>query len=540
MPAGLGVTAGPGVRDEGVYLITGGLGGIGITLAEQLARQVRARLVLISRTGLPPRDEWDGLIAAEGPTSRAGRGVAAIRRMERAGAEVLVLAADVASTAAMRELRERVLARFGRIDGIVHAAGVPGGGMAEVKERVAAEAVLAPKVAGTLALEAAFSDLDLDFVVLCSSVIALVGGFGQVDYCAANNFLDAYAASGHRWRAPVTSVNWGGWQEVGMAAEVAAPAAFRALQRGNVMTPVDHPLITARYDGDGDVLGWCSGTISASTHWVLDDHRIGGVPVLPGTGLLEAVRCAAQAVAPRPGRVIELRDVAFIEPLSVPDGVSAELRVAFTPDADGLSFEVTSMTRGAFRTHAQGSVGWLDEPPARQADLAAIAERCALGTWEHGDSGISASGLITFGPRWGNLRRVHLGQGEELALLEATSQTSSDVDHANQWVLHPALLDEGTAFGHTPAEYSYLPLGYGRIAISAGLPARLWSHLRFHDNDGAEVVVADLAMFDDDGREVVSISDFTLRRIDPAALAAGLAAGTDAEAGRRGRGRASG
>jgi NAD(P)-dependent dehydrogenase (short-subunit alcohol dehydrogenase family) len=161
--------------------------------------------------------------------------------MEQAGADVLVLAADVTDPDALRHVREQALDRYGRLDGIVHAAGLPGGGMAEVKERPAAEQVMAPKIAGTLALRETFGDLPLDFVMLCSSVTAVAGGFGQVDYCAANNYLDAYAPT---WPGNVLSVNWGAWLEVGMAAEIAAPAAFRALQRGDRIVQVDHPVLT--------------------------------------------------------------------------------------------------------------------------------------------------------------------------------------------------------------------------------------------------------------------------------------------------------
>jgi NAD(P)-dependent dehydrogenase (short-subunit alcohol dehydrogenase family) len=415
---------GPGLRDRGVYLITGGLGGIGVTLAEDLARRVRARIVLVSRTGLPDRNEWDGLSGRGHTTERTSRAIAAIRRMESHGAEVMVLAADVTSPAAMRHVRDLVTERFGHVNGIVHAAGVPGGGMAEVKDRAAAETVLSPKILGTLALRDAFADPSPDFVVLCSSATALAGGFGQVDYCAANTFLDAYASSGHGWRAPVISVNWGSWLEVGMAAEVAAPAAFRVLQRGDTMIPVDHPMITARHDDGDERTGWCGGTISAASHWVLDEHRLAGVPVLPGTGHLEAVRCAAEAIAPSPDHALELRDVVLTEPLRVPDGSAADLRVVFSQGADGLDFEVITVTEDGTRTHARGNLAWVSEEAAERADISAIRDRCSLAVHEEGTS---VSGLISFGPRWSSLRRVHAGHGEELAALEATKAVAAEL-----------------------------------------------------------------------------------------------------------------
>ena len=513
-----GLRAGPGLANRGVYLITGGLGGIGITLAEDLARRNLARVVLVSRSGLPPRDEWDAVTQADGD-GRVARAIAAVRRMEELGAEVSVLPADVTSVADLRRVRDAVLSRFGRVNGIIHAAGVPGAGMAEVKDRASAQAVLAPKLRGLACLEEAFGDLDLDFVALCSSLTAIDGGFGQSDYCAANNFLDAYAGGSHAWRAPVVSVNWGGWQEVGMAAEVAAPAAFRALQRGeaDATSPVGHPLVPVRHHADGDEPDWFSGVISAQTHWVLDEHRVSGLPVLPGVAYLEAVRCAAQQAFPSAGRVLRLRDVALTEFLPVPDGTSAELRVLFSRGADGFEFQVVSVAAGQDRVrhHARGIVSYADAEPQDPVDLAALLARCPRESAEQSAARNSASGLIDFGPRWPSPQQVHVGTGEEVALFEATGIIREDLD---RWGLHPGMFDEALAFGRFPAGHRYLPLGYGQVTITGTLPERFWSHLRFHDTSGVEIVVADVTLLDEQGRQVASVSEFTLRRVEQQAV----------------------
>ncbi|MET8002854.1 type I polyketide synthase [Nonomuraea glycinis] len=496
------------LRRHGVYVITGGLGGIGLTLAEDLAVRAEARLVLLGRSGLPPREEWDTL---DGAPERTRRAVAAIRRMEAAGAEVVVLAADVTDPASLRRVRTEALDRFGRVDGLIHAAGVPGGGMAEVKEREAAENVMAPKITGTLALREVFGELPLDFVMLCSSVTAVAGGFGQVDYCAANNFLDSYA---HTWPGHVVSVNWGAWLEVGMAAEVAAPVAFRALQRGDRVTRLDHPVLSHRHESAGR-RPWYAATLSAETHWVLNEHRVAGVPVMPGTGYLETARAAFAAAvpSPAPGHVIELRDVAFVAPLPVADGSTAELRVLLTPSGDGMDFEVISVTGGASTQHARGSAVWVaaEEQPG---DLADVRARCGYGSADVA-SFTSASGLLAFGPHWNSLRAVQLGQNEQLARLEAGPDVAAELDRLP---LHPALLDEATAYIAVSGEHSYLPLGYGRVTVHAPLPARLWSHARHRDTGGGEVLAADLTLYDDAGEAVVTITDFVLRRIDKQAV----------------------
>jgi acyl carrier protein len=119
----------------------------------------------------------------------------------------------------------------------VHAAGVAGGGVTEMRTRAEMMPVLAPKVAGTLALAEVFGADDLDFVALFSSVVGTVGGFGEVDYCAANAFLDAYAESAESpWRTRPRSLAWAGWQGTGMLAAVGAATPTDALRR---LTPAE-------------------------------------------------------------------------------------------------------------------------------------------------------------------------------------------------------------------------------------------------------------------------------------------------------------
>jgi acyl transferase domain-containing protein/acyl carrier protein len=505
------------LREGGRYLITGGLGGVGITLAEDFAVRARAKLVLTARSGLPPREEWDTYLAVHGsaPTDRVGRGIAAIRRMEAAGAHVLVLAADVTDPADVAGVRTAAHEAFGGLDGIVHAAGLPGGGMAEVKDRAEAEKVLAPKLAGTLALAAVFGDDELDFLVLCSSITAVAGGFGQVDYCAANNFLDAYARGAHGWRAPVLSQNWGGWAEVGMAAETAAPAAFRALTHDGASRSLDHPVLTTVVEGAEHTV--VRGLVSAGTHWLLDEHRIGGVPVVPGTAHLECARAATAAVLPGPaGAALELRDVAFLEPFAVPDGTLAQYQVVATTADGELELEVQSVAAGTTRTHVRGSAGWTADAPGADLDVNGIIARCRR-IDDSSSFGRGRTSMLAFGPRWLALREHHLGDGEELARIEAPADEPG-------WGLQPALLDVATAFGRGRGEGTYLPLSYGRVVVRAALPREFYSHLTYRDGGTDDVVAADLRLVDAAGRELVAISDFVLRRVDQGAVTGGLTA----------------
>src|SRR5207247_754719 len=176
------------IKAGGTYLITGGQGGVGLALAEYLARDFRANLVLTARSPLPPPSDWARWLADHGPDDSASRRIRQIQRLEQLGGNVLAVAADVADAPGMQAAVALTHDRFGSIDGVIHAAGVAGGGIIQMKQRDVAAKVLEPKVTGTLVLLEAVKDDPIQFVVLCSSTASLIGGFGQVDYCAANAF----------------------------------------------------------------------------------------------------------------------------------------------------------------------------------------------------------------------------------------------------------------------------------------------------------------------------------------------------------------
>jgi acyl transferase domain-containing protein len=204
------------LREQGVYLVTGGLGGIGLTLAKYLAQAVRAKLVLVGRSRIPPRAEWP--TGGEG-NDRLSQSIRELLIIEAAGGEILTLAADVTDRGQMEEVVRKTCQRFGAIHGVIHAAGIAGGGMIQLRSAESAAAVMAPKIKGTWVLDAVLKNVKLDFLVLCSSISSILGGTGLADYSSANAFLDAHAQQqSSRGGYPVISVNWDAWEETGMAA----------------------------------------------------------------------------------------------------------------------------------------------------------------------------------------------------------------------------------------------------------------------------------------------------------------------------------
>ncbi|MBN3958490.1 type I polyketide synthase [Nostoc sp. NMS8] len=219
------------LREGGVYLITGGLGGIGLVLAEYLARTVGVKLVLIGRSVLPQKDEWNEWLASHEWADGTSDKIRKVLELEGLGAEVLLVSADVSNTQQMQGAIAHAEKHFGHINGVIHAAGVPGGGVIQRKTQEQAESVLAAKVKGTVILDAIVKDIQLDFFILISSNNSILGGFGQVDYCGANAFLDAFAHYNYsKLGRFTTSINWDTWQEVGMAVNTGVPQHLQELR----------------------------------------------------------------------------------------------------------------------------------------------------------------------------------------------------------------------------------------------------------------------------------------------------------------------
>ncbi len=213
------------VRSGGVYLITGGLGGIGLAIAQHLSQQHAVKLALVGRTPLPPRDTWDSIVktslsnddAQQRPRLKLCQQIQAIQALEASGSEWMMLTADVSQIQAMEAALRKIHEIWGSVNGIFHCAGVAGDGFLFKKQESTFQQVLAPKVKGTQIVDQLTRSDRPDFMVLCSSLTGLVGAAGQSDYTAANAFLDAYAAARQQAGFRTLSINWPAWQETGMA-----------------------------------------------------------------------------------------------------------------------------------------------------------------------------------------------------------------------------------------------------------------------------------------------------------------------------------
>jgi NAD(P)-dependent dehydrogenase (short-subunit alcohol dehydrogenase family)/acyl carrier protein len=225
-----------GFRNRGVYLITGGVGGIGYSVARYLLQQYQARVILTGRTELPPRGQWAAWIAEHDNGNDVTRRIHRMQELEQLG-EVRFVCADVSDKLAMEDVVAQAHQDFGKIDGVLHAAGLPGGSMISSQDREAAASIRRPKVQGSIVLAELLRGENLDFFVLCSSISALIPAPGQSAYSAANVFQNYFAA----WcrnvlKLPAIAIGFDAWQEIGMAADMVLPNGFEQVKEERLRT----------------------------------------------------------------------------------------------------------------------------------------------------------------------------------------------------------------------------------------------------------------------------------------------------------------
>ncbi|MCB1410156.1 MAG: polyketide synthase dehydratase domain-containing protein, partial [Rhodobacteraceae bacterium] len=441
------------------------------------------------------------------------RRILQVEKLESLGAEVVVVAADVCNIDEMRAAFEAARTRFGAIYGVIHAAGTIDDAPLLAKTVGSVEGVFAPKVHGTRVLDALLPDGAVERIVVFSSTSTLTAPAGQVDYVAANEYLNAWAKA-RSGKTRVTAIDWGIWAEVGMAADAMATR----LGQGPAMpeTPTSVPLLeTAGFDAQ---MNRRFRATYSTRMWLLDEHRTkDGRALVPGTGILEI---AAESLHGQ-GEVepFEITDLTFFRALEVDQ--SRAVTVTLTRSDAGYDFalrsEVTLRGRRGFALNASARVNMGTIPAAAPLDVAAIAARCTRDVLE--DPNGLATGQeahLAFGPRWRVLTRQAYGQGEGLAHLALPTAFRTDLDQG--FVLHPALMDlaTGWAMGLIPGYQGralWVPVSYGRVRVYRALPAEIVSHVRIAPAEPG-FASFDITLATPDGQVCAEIARFSIKRLD--------------------------
>lgn len=203
------------IKNSGVYLITGGLGGMGLQIAKSLAAKNNVNLAFINRAPLPERNQWDAILLTN-EDQKQSDAIKAIREIEATGSGVVCYSADVANEKQLIGIIDQLKKDYGRINGVIHAAGIGDAILLNNLTVVDLQKMMAAKIEGTWLLDRLTRQEEPDFFVLFSSAITLVGGVGSGPYTAANSYLDAFAEWRRKWGMTLV-VNWPAIENTGLS-----------------------------------------------------------------------------------------------------------------------------------------------------------------------------------------------------------------------------------------------------------------------------------------------------------------------------------
>lgn len=265
----------PPLATDGSYLVVGGLGGLGLTVARWLVERGARHLILMGRSE---------------PSTAA---IDAINAMEIAGARVLIERGDVSRSADVARILDGVRDRLPPLRGVVHAAAV----LADRPLRTMTEAELLqpllPKALGVLHLHQATRSADLDFFVIYSSAASLLGSPGQGNYAAANAFVDAFAYVRRSQCLPAMSIQWGRFSDVGLAAALPGGGERLASQGAGSFTPAEGTVLLARLLAHSRPL---IGVLRLSVRrWIESHPQLAALPFLSDLRADEALAAVADA-----------------------------------------------------------------------------------------------------------------------------------------------------------------------------------------------------------------------------------------------------
>jgi acyl transferase domain-containing protein/NAD(P)H-dependent flavin oxidoreductase YrpB (nitropropane dioxygenase family) len=517
-----------------VVLVTGGARGITAKVAARLAERHRPTLVLVGRTGPGTEDEetagiddprelrrviidarrragdelTTGIVEEQCRTLLRGREVRENLALLRAtGARVELLGCDVRDAAAFGALIDRVYDTYGRIDGVIHGAGVIEDRLIIDKEPQSLERVMATKAGAARTLAAKLRPEGLRFLVLFSSVSGRFGNRGQADYAAACEVLARLARElDRRWPARVVAIDWGPWKASGM---VSPEVERQFARRGVALIAADNGCrlmeeeLRRGHKGEAEVV--IGGLTAPATRealrtldvrrdrW-LDDHRVDGLPVLPFAVAMELMAQAATTEL----EVAGLEDIRLLHGVTVDEPAGTTIRIVATPRAAGDAVDVAITAPAHPRRHYSAVVrAHAPEPagPPPLVDLPAFPM----------DVETAYRDLLFHGPEF---QRIVAVEGMDERGSRAVLRSSAP----GEWLLDPMLIDGAlqvqVIWARLHWDVTLLPsqiAGYRRLAAPPGGEVR--HELRIRPDSRPPLCHADHWFYSADGELLATLSD---------------------------------
>ncbi|MCE5294866.1 MAG: SDR family NAD(P)-dependent oxidoreductase, partial [Chlamydiales bacterium] len=494
------------LKNGGTYIITGGVGGIGLTLAEFITSKVKANIILFGRKPFLEPHEWDAYLAKNFDTELSKK-IRSLQSIKSNALSIQVWQANVAHAQEMQNLFEKAKDVFGKVDGVIHCAGAFDGNMLFENTQEKTEQVLAAKVDGTLIIDRLLND-EADFFVLCSSLSSHLASVGQLNYCAASVFLDYFAKykMSHS-RMFTLSINWDAWKEVGGAVQTITELSKK--MQGNEIRDitVSHPVLKACISQAPTQVVF-EGSLDPHC-WIVDHHRVMNKPTLPGVGFLELVTSAFRAYTA--SHSCTLNQVYLLKPLQV--AVAHDIRIVFNKSADDYAFSILAAlpNTDAWEEHAKGMIANRIESQQIMASIQQIKAECPSDNTQSFCEKLAEESTTVFGDQWQSSVKGYWKE-ETHAVIEL-ELAPKYLETLKEYKLHPALFDHCMSI--LAEGKAYVPFLYEEIRIFGDLTPHLFAKITATTPPGDDKVINySVSIYDETGRVLVEVDNYTLLRLD--------------------------
>ncbi|MDE9539676.1 type I polyketide synthase [Xenorhabdus bovienii] len=497
------------LKDDGVYLITGGLGGLGALVAGYLSEISNATLILTYLTGLPARNEWQSWLQSHPIDDPTSKKIAAILYLEDNGNQVHLAQVDICDYSGMRDL----LSQFSQIDGVFHTAGIAGGGIIPLKDKADCARVLHPKVAGSLILHELLKNKQPDFFIMFSSITSIAGDAGRIDYCSGNAFMDAFAHYRNQYhKGRTVSINWGRWGDVGMAVNWSNQKKDR---KDTIQEKVNSELLAlVKREGLQEIYR-VNLTIE---DWVINEHRLVQQPTLVGTTVLSLLHDWITHC--KSGESLQVKSLFLTQPLIYHNGWPrlVNLFVIFENNSYKFSLKSRGILDKQWQEHALGVIGLSDHVSDQAAEsLDTIRTRCTTKIPFHPlKAYLDTVGLLSLSHRWNNHQEMFQGDNNEwLIHIELDPAYSGDF---TRYQYHPAIIDAASIRGIiNVTKDEFLPISYGHVTYYSSLSPDCYAHVKlkgaYQPQDPS--IVMDIIFFSTEGSPLLKLEKYTLIKLSP-------------------------
>lgn len=504
-------------KKGGTYLITGGLGGIALELLKDLADKVgNLNLLIISRRTFPPQNEWEDIV------ENNMADIATIEQIKKLlyglekGLSIQIESTDITNYLLMKDLYSKYIRKYGKIDGLIHAAGIPGGTLIHQETIENLKKTTNAKINGAYVIYQLlkdFSNKKPDFCIFFSSINTEIGSPGQFSYVAANQYLnDISDIIKSEIGISSLSIGWDTWSEVGMAVD------SYSFQNEKKQTFVLNHYLFASKDvilnshENQDII--YNFSLNSSDLWFINEHRFKEKALMPATGYIELI---ASAIKEHYSSIFfKIDEIVFLKPLIVEDKENRKTRlIIHKNDNNKLTIAIQSKPdkySDKWIEHAKSSLD-LSSEEYKNVKIPNTNYDYHIDYTKHNYN--YDVGNLHFGERWKVIKNISYKENSFLAKLTLNKTFNNDLEYT---ILHPALFDIATSYGQSFIQYKkehYIPFCYKNIRVYSKMTADILSYLTYKGTtDGGETISFDVKITDQDGKIILECEQFIIKKLN--------------------------